>query len=220
MTHATPPGHDPFGPGQPPPGRQGNYNGPGYPQQDAPKPKRKVWPWVLGGVVLLVLVCGGIGVALLAAGGKAVNDAVQEADANNKGLNAVEGKVGEPATDGSLQFTVHKLKCGVGRVGDPTFGVDAQGQFCLLDITVKNVGKASNFYDGTSQKVYDAKGSEYAHDSNAAGFVNQNAGTFLEQINPGNTAKGTLVFDVPKNVKITKVVLHDSMLSPGVSFAF
>jgi hypothetical protein len=40
--------------------------------------------------------------------------------------------------------------------------------------------------------------------------------TFLEQINPGNTVKGKLVFDVPKETKLASIVLHESEFTAGV----
>lgn len=40
---------------------------------------------------------------------------------------------------------------------------------------------------------------------------------FAEEINPGNTATGTIVFDVPKGRQIVEAELHDSALSGGVT---
>ena len=41
----------------------------------------------------------------------------------------------------------------------------------------------------------------------------------FEEINPGNTVKGRVYFDVPKNAKLVKIELHDSMFSGGVDVA-
>ncbi|RSM44161.1 hypothetical protein DMB66_52525 [Actinoplanes sp. ATCC 53533] len=35
-------------------------------------------------------------------------------------------------------------------------------------------------------------------------------------MNPGNTVKGKLVFDVPEGTKLTSLELHDSLFSDGV----
>ncbi len=40
---------------------------------------------------------------------------------------------------------------------------------------------------------------------------------FLNEINPGNTVKGMLVFDMPKDAKPTSIELHDSPFSGGVT---
>ncbi|MFB9547363.1 DUF4352 domain-containing protein, partial [Micromonospora sagamiensis] len=91
-----------------------------------------------------------------------------------------------------------------------------QGQFCLITVNVKNIGKEAQMFDGSSQKAYAADGTEYSADSGAAMYANKNAETFLNDINPGNQVTGVVVFDIPKNVKLTKLELHDSPFSGGV----
>ncbi len=40
---------------------------------------------------------------------------------------------------------------------------------------------------------------------------------FLNEINPGNQVNGIIVFDVPKDVQPTRIELHDSLFSGGVT---
>ncbi|MFC0003509.1 DUF4352 domain-containing protein [Micromonospora siamensis] len=126
-------------------------------------------------------------------------------------------KIGKPARDGKFEFTVKSTKCGVAKIGDSTLGAKAQGQFCLVTMTVKNIGKEAQMFDGSSQKAYAADGTEYSADGGAAIYANQNAETFLNDINPGNQVSGVVVFDIPKSVKLTKLELHDSPFSGGVT---
>ncbi|GIF48213.1 uncharacterized protein DUF4352 [Asanoa ferruginea] len=126
-------------------------------------------------------------------------------------------KIGEPARDGKFEFTVKASKCGVKKVGTSLLGAEAQGQFCLVTVNVKNIGKESQMFDGSSQKAYAANGTEYSADSEAALYANKNADTFLNDINPGNQVTGVVVFDIPKNVKVSKLELHDSPFSGGVT---
>ncbi|MDG4839860.1 DUF4352 domain-containing protein [Micromonospora sp. WMMD967] len=128
-------------------------------------------------------------------------------------------KIGQPARDGKFEFTVKSSKCGVTKVGSEPLGQKAQGQFCLVTVNVKNIGKEAQMFDGSSQKAYAADGTEYSADSGAAIYANKNAETFLNDINPGNQVTGVVVFDIPKNVKLTKLELHDSMFSGGVDVA-
>ncbi|SCE94832.1 DUF4352 domain-containing protein [Micromonospora saelicesensis] len=128
-------------------------------------------------------------------------------------------KVGEPARDGKFEFTVKSSKCGVAKIGTDVIGAKAQGQFCLVTVNVKNIGKEAQMFDGSSQKAYAADGTEYSADTGAAIYANKNAETFLNDINPGNQVNGVVVFDIPKNVKLTKLELHDSMFSGGVTVA-
>jgi hypothetical protein len=187
----------------------------GYTPQQQPK-KRKKWPWVVG--VLAVLMIGGcIGTfALLAGGAKVVTDAADEMDQNQQGKNAVAGEMDKPAKDGKFQFTVTGMKCGVKSVGPEGFGQRAQGEFCLIDVQIKNIADSAEVFNDSSQQATDAKGAVYSVDSGAAVYANGDSSTFLEEINPGNTVKGKLVFDVPKATKLTSVVLHESMYTAGV----
>lgn len=180
-----------------------------YPPVQQPPKRRKKWPWVVGGIAL-IMALGCVGVFTLFVGGtKAVVD-------NGNGKNAVAGKLGAAATDGKFQFTVTGMKCGVASVGPSGFGQKAQGQFCLVDVRVKNVSKAADIFNDSSQKGYDAAGTEYSVDSGAGVYANEEYSTFLEQINPGNTVRGKLVFDVPTDTTLTSVILHESMFTPGV----
>ncbi len=182
-----------------------------YPPPQAPK--RKKWPWILA-AVLGVMLIGCIGVAaLLFKGGEA---AVKELDGNSSGKNAAAGQMGKPAVDGKFQFTVTGMKCGVPSVGPAEFGEKAQGQFCLVDVTVKNVGSTAEVFSDMSQKAYDAKGTEFTSDSGAATWANKDHSTFLESINPGNAVDGKLVFDVPKGTKLASIVLHESTFTAGI----
>jgi hypothetical protein len=47
-------------------------------------------------------------------------------------------------------------------------------------------------------------------------YANGDSSTFLNEINPGNSAKGKLIFDVPKSAELTALELHDSPFSGGV----
>ena len=197
---------------QPPPGQFGpQYAQPGYPAQQPPR-RRKKWPWIVGGIVLaMILGCVGLFTLVLGGTAKVANDL----DKNQKGENAVAGVMDQPIKDGKFQFTVTGMQCGVKQVGGE-FGQKAQGEFCLVNVTVKNVaGTAETFLDSTQQAT-DAKGNVYSVDSGAGIFANGESSVFLEQINPGNAVKGKLVFDVPEGTKLTAVVLHESTFTTGV----
>lgn len=203
---APPAGYQPPPPGYGPPGA-------GYPVAQPPAKPKKKWPWiVLGIAVVMILGCVGV-FAIVAKGAK---DAVDTLDGNTSGKNTVAGAMNTPAKDGKFEFTVTKLECGKTSVGDSILAVKAQGQFCIVSVTVKNIAKEAQTFDGSSQKAYDAKNTQYSDDSGAEIAINKNSQTFLEQINPGNSVKGQLVFDVPKGTKLTSIELHDSFLSGGV----
>jgi hypothetical protein len=186
----------------------------GFPPPEPPKRKRR-WPWIAGGIVL-VMALGCVGAfTLLGAGAKVVSDATGEMDANQKGTNAAAGQMGKPAKDGKFEFTVTGMKCGLGQVGGE-FGSKAQGEFCVVAVTIKNVADTAEPFADSSQQATDDAGKTYDVDSAASMSANGNGSTLFENINPGNKVNGKLAFDVPKGTKLTSIVLHESMFTAGV----
>jgi hypothetical protein len=195
----------------PPPGVQ-------QPYAPAPPPqRRRRWPWIVAGIVLLSII-GCIGLVTTIIGGTAavVGEAANEMDANQQGKNAVAGEFGKPAKDGKFEFTVTGSKCGLKQVGGE-FGSKPQGEYCVIDVTIKNVAATAEAFSDSSQQATDAKNNVYDVDSAGSLAANTgSAGTLFENINPGNQVKGKLVFDVPPGTKLASVVLHESMYTAGV----
>ncbi|HVX56764.1 MAG TPA: DUF4352 domain-containing protein, partial [Candidatus Saccharimonadales bacterium] len=131
---------------------------------------------------------------------------------------ATTAKIGQPADDGKFEFTVTSIKCGEPNVSDSTgyLTKTAQGQYCLLNLSVKNIGNEAQTLDSTSQYLYNASGQQYKSDSEATIDINPSNGTFLNSINPGNTVNGIVVFDIPKDQTPVIAELHDSAFSGGV----
>ncbi len=172
---------------------------------------RKTATFALLATALVALGCGA-GAATDEAGGTGGDN-----DGKGKEKAAKTAKIGDPARDGKFEFIVKSSKCGVRKVGSDLLGAKAQGQFCLVTINVKNIGKEAQMFDDSSQKAYAADGTEYSADGAAALYANKNHETFLNNINPGNQVTGVVVFDIPKDVKLAKLKLHDSMFSGGVT---
>jgi hypothetical protein len=85
-------------------------------------------------------------------------------------------------------------------------------------MTVKNIGSSSQMFDASSQIGIDASGNQISADSIASIAANKGGTqTFLQDINPGNQVTGVVVYDIPKNQTLTKLELHDSMFSNGVT---
>lgn len=127
-----------------------------------------------------------------------------------------EPGVGSPVRDGKFEFTVTKVKTGVKSVGDQYLSKQAQGSFVLISVTVKNIGdKAQTMFDD-NQKLRDADGREFSADTEAAIHLKNND-LWLKEVNPGNTATGTLIYDMPAGATPASLELHDSAFSGGVT---
>ncbi len=126
--------------------------------------------------------------------------------------------IGTPVRDGKFEFTITQVETGVARIGTDVLGQDAQGQYVLLHVTVTNIGTEAQYFDGTSQKLLDSAGRTFSADTSAAIYLDE-SNSLLNQINPGNTVEGIVVFDVPADAVLTSAELHDSLFSGGVTVA-
>jgi len=122
----------------------------------------------------------------------------------------------DEARDGQFAFTVTKVKRGVKSVGDQYLNAQAQGQFCLVTMTVKNIGDSPQTMFSSNQKGFIGD-TEYGVDDTATLYTAKNGDSpWIKDINPGNALTGTIVFDIPKGKQLDKLELHDSAFSGGV----
>jgi hypothetical protein len=123
-------------------------------------------------------------------------------------------KIGDTVVDGDWSYVVSNLKCGVKQVGSSLLGAEAQGQFCIVSISATNNGTKADYFLGSDHKIYDVNGSEYESDSSAWIYLEDNM--LLDKVNPGNTSKGQIVFDVPETADLDYILVSSSFLSDGV----
>jgi hypothetical protein len=119
--------------------------------------------------------------------------------------------------DGKFQFTITKVTHAK-RAGNRYLGQRAQGEYTILYITVTNIGNVAQNLDDSAQFVYDAHGRKFSADSTADICINGSSNSvFFNQINPGNSVRGKIAFDLPKGDTAVKAELHDSAFSGGVT---
>jgi hypothetical protein len=123
--------------------------------------------------------------------------------------------LGTSVRDGKFEFVVTKVKKGVSRVGGEYANEKAQGQFVLVYVKVTNIGEEPQTLLDSEQKLRDSRGREFSTNSVASLYIDDNDVLFNE-INPGNSVKGVLVYDMPKNSSPASIEVHDSFLSDGV----
>jgi Domain of unknown function (DUF4352)/Protein of unknown function (DUF2510) len=207
---------------------------PGAPHDRRGKPIYLRWWFLAGAAVLLI---GIVGAALSSAGeGDPATNTSDGGSTPRAGASAASASkpatkpaakqtkapakqvpgVGTAVRDGKFQFAVTKVVKGKARVGDDILGKQAQGQFVLVYVTVKNIGDEPQTLFGENQTLYDTKGRKFSADTEAAIYVDQSK-TLIEEINPGNQLSGIIIFDVPKDAVPTKIELHDSAFSGGVT---
>jgi hypothetical protein len=121
---------------------------------------------------------------------------------------------GRAGRDGSFAFAVRGVDCGDTRIGDSSFGDESRGVFCLVDLRITNVGNEARTFDASSQFAVDTRGRR--HEPSSATTVVDVASIFLDDIGPGASVNGTVVFDVPVGTRLRELELHDSPFSGGV----
>jgi len=187
---------------------QTTYPAPQQPQE--PKKKRGVLKWILiviGIIVALFVALVIIGVAI----GEDEDTAAPAGSSTTakpspSASEVPTAKIGDKVTDHSYEFTVTKISCGVRRVGDQYMGEKAQGQFCLVTMRIKNVGKDPITFSDQNQALVDTKGRTYSPDDEAWAYVDD-ADNIWGEINPGNTLKTVVPFDVPKEIEAEYLLL-------------
>lgn len=122
--------------------------------------------------------------------------------------------IGDKVRGGDFEFTVNSVKCGISTVGSSYLNHKAQGTFCRVSVTAKNVTKSAHLFhaDGTIT-AQDAAGREYEVDGEAAIYGNEDAKGFLDEINPGNSVKANVYFDVPKGTKLKTITFDAGMFT-------
>jgi hypothetical protein len=182
---------------------------------------------IITGIVVLLMIIG------IASGGSSSNSNTPTANttattkasaktANTKPADTT-AKLNQPANDGKFQFTATDIKCNQAQVEspDPDSFNDASttgAPYCVLTLSVKNISTQAQTFDDSTQYLYDTAGKQYSVDDQATVTANTLSSTFMElpSINPGVTATGTLVFDVPASATISYGMFHDSSLSNGI----
>jgi len=178
-----------------------------WPTPAQPARKRR-WPWAVGVGLAMVLGYSGL-FAVIGSGTQKALDST-----NDKG--AVAGRMDEPARDGSFEFTVTGVACGESSVGGWFTPSAAPGIFCMVTVSVRNIGTQAQPFDESNQRAYDETGARYSHDATAEYHANAGTRTWFKQIEPGIQVTGKLVFDVPVSKRLTSIELHDSASSAGV----
>ena len=130
---------------------------------------------------------------------------------------AAAPQLGKTVRDGKFAFTVTAVKCGIAQVGTNVYLTKkAQGQFCQVSLKVENVGNEAQMMFASNQYLFDTNGRKFSADPEA-NIYDDTAKLMFENINPGNSIKGYVYFDVPKGTKVSKLELHDSMFSGGIT---
>lgn len=168
---------------------------------------------VIGVIILLAIISSAAG-----GGNKTNNNSASSTTETKKTEDkpAEMSKIGDAVRDGKFEFVVKSVKCGNLSVGADYTTKTAQGQYCFLTVSVKNIGNEPQSLFSSNQYLYNAENQKYSADDEATYTAGGSAATWYSDINPGNSVEGVIVFDLPKDKTPVTAELHDSMASGGV----
>lgn len=168
-------------------------------------------------VILALIIIGAVAGAAGGGNKPSSNNNNSSGGSSQSTTKPAMAKIGEAARDGKFEFKISDITCGASSVGDnPYLTKTAQGQFCMLTVTIKNIGNEKQSLFSSNQKLLDANNKEYSADDTATLYHTPGGQSWFTDINPGNVVVGAIVFDVPKDVTPTVAELHDSAFSGGV----
>ncbi|WP_241483025.1 DUF4352 domain-containing protein [Nocardiopsis halophila] len=162
-------------------------------------------------VLVFILVIGGCMAAIVSSdsdgGGGSSSDGGD--GGNSEGGGSETAAIGDTVESGAFAFTVTNVETGVTEVSDESgmLTETPDGQYVVVDVTVENVGDESGIFDSSSQKLIDADGKEYSTDT--AAEMTGGTDSFVNEVNPGNSVEGQLIFDVPEGVELDTLELQD-----------
>ena len=97
------------------------------------------------------------------------------------------------------------------------FGEKADGLFVVLDVEVENTANSAQYLTDSYIKLVDSQSREFSPNTVAAIYLKpEGSALMFEQVNPGITKKGKIVYDVPENVKNFNVKITSSLFSSNV----
>ena len=180
--------------------------------EPVPKKKRHRFLKFLGiaaGVIIVIAVIASLS-------GDDEPGASTDGGSNENDSSESTAGIGDEALDGDFTFVVSAVEDGPASIGPEGFAVTPQGKFVLVSLTVTNHGDGPGLFFGDDQYLIDTEGRKASADSEAAIYLDE-AQTFIEEINPGNTLTGVVVFDIAADAIPASLELHDSAFSGGVT---
>ncbi|WP_007518058.1 serine/threonine-protein kinase [Pseudofrankia saprophytica] len=205
---STPVGGERHWPGGGPPG-----GGPG-----GPPPARRRGPGNRGSRVglwltVLLLVLGAAAIAAIALNPGTSSD-VGSGSSGTSATPATPTPTERVYRDGSLEFTIKDVRCGVTEIG-VIIKKHPDGQYCLVKVSVHNAGNTARGLVANQQFMFDQNGGKHEAYSSSRWYFPLES--LWNSVKPDGEVSGTLVFDIPSVAHPSRLELHDGLLGDGVT---
>ena len=127
----------------------------------------------------------------------------------------VTAKIGEQVQSGDLAFTVNGVK-DFKSLGNSYTQKDAQGVFKVVSLKIENVGKETKTIDSSMIKLTDSEGRTFERSidgQTAKGLSQGQVDLFLQQVQPGLSVNGEIVFDIPETAEGLVIELRGGLFA-------
>lgn len=161
--------------------------------------RHKVLTGILVFIVLIVVI-GSSGGSSNSTSSSSSGSSKQEQAKNDEKVTA---KIGEVAQSSDLAFTVTGVK-DYQSLGNSYTRKDAQGVFKVVTLKIENTGKETRTIDSSMLKLRDNQGRTFERSidgQTAKGLAQGQVDLFLQQVQPGLSVNGEIVFDIPKDAE-------------------
>lgn len=106
--------------------------------------------------------------------------------------------IGDTVRAGEFDYTVNSVSS-TKEIGEEPFSETTDGEFLLVNVTIKNNDSEGRVMDSSMFSLLDSQGNEYDQDGGAAMFLDEGS-LFLENVNPGMSRTGVIVFEIPEGL--------------------
>jgi hypothetical protein len=187
------------------------------------RPPRSKWVTLAPVLVLAAVALAVVAPRLLMSDKPKVRDTVNPFAEARPAAPYTFGGLGREVVDQNLSFLVKSVDCGAAQVVGATART-AQGKFCFVALTIRNVSRSAVTFDSKAQVLSDGTGGtgrKFEVDPAATAAHPANAGLdmVMPVVNPGNELSGVLVYDLPVDAKPLSLSLHAGAAGFGAIIA-
>ena len=117
-------------------------------------------------------------------------------------------RMGQPVTVGDASWTVTSAQ--PRSQLNSRYADSKQGNFVVVDFTFTNNGTEAKTLHSTALKLLDSNQREFDPDTDTFGYIPNDRDIFLEQVNPGLTEEGQVIFSVAPDATGFRLEVSDT----------
>lgn len=125
-------------------------------------------------------------------------------------------KVGDEIVAGDFKWKVTSIEKRFVLGNSEYLKKKASGMFLLVKVEVENVGNEPQLLSDTFLKLVDDKGRTFAADTGAGLYLGEEW-IFFKTLNPGVTLRGTIVYDVPKDMTVANLKISSNFAENSIT---